>query len=493
MKRYISLGAGMFFLLCSKTVGELLTQEYTTFITLIGGLFGAILISVFIYNLIEESNKKNMVLDDIKQSIDNILKNSEEQKTIVETQTNILEFSKKICDLIEKNGSEFSQKTDCIEKDFKEIGKLLEKVNVNSVILSDKLTEYNEQRAEQNTETYNEIKELVQNEKKIIEQNNNMCEKLADIVAYKVVLEKNFVEEKQISETLRNEVSERTKWIESSLCEISQLMETANQNSVTLSDKFAEYNEQRVEQSTEMYNEVKELVQNEKKIIEQNNNMCEKLADIVAYKVVLEKNFVEEKQISETLRNEVSERTKRIESSLCGISQLMETVNQNNVTLSDKLAEYNAQRMERNTEMYNQIKELAQSGEKAIEQLAVINDQIKQLEKIPDLLDDSLEDWNEKSDKLEGNMAERLESMCGNIEDNTERLMKAYKQNIEDLLNEIADVTDGTEENNKSMEIAIENLTVQFNEFKKLTETMIQQFTMMSEEDIKILKGLMNG
>ena len=35
---------------------------------------------------------------------------------------------------------------------------LLEKVNVNSVILSDKLTEYNEQRAEQNTETYNEIK-----------------------------------------------------------------------------------------------------------------------------------------------------------------------------------------------------------------------------------------------------------------------------------------------------------------------------------------------
>ena len=72
--------------------------------------------------------------------------------------------------------------------------------------------------------------------------------------------------------------------------------------------------------------------------------------------------------------------------------------------------------------------------------------------------------------------------------------MKDEEKKRTKLFNQIMnEIRENTEDSNSAVETRIEKLSGQYQEFERLISAIVEQMTHISEEDIKVMKGFLNG
>lgn len=120
------------------------------------------------------------------------------------------------------------------------------------------------------------------------------------------------------------------------------------------------------------------------------------------------------------------------------------------------------------------------------------NDVIKQLEVEVSQLDRIPRELYEIADELAGKMSEKLgeeekllKGLCYCIEDENKNLVNRLNKSMGEIVESLDDYAGDMREN-------MEQIAQQYAEFQKITDSVIQQLTLMSDQDYEIMKGLLN-
>lgn len=83
-----------------------------------------------------------------------------------------------------------------------------------------------------------------------------------------------------------------------------------------------------------------------------------------------------------------------------------------------------------------------------------------------------------------------IQSDYKNLADDIEDQEKARTKKFNSIMTEIRDLS---EESNEEMAEEIKKLAEQYESFEKMISAIVDQMSHMAEEDIKVMKGFLNG
>lgn len=115
-------------------------------------------------------------------------------------------------------------------------------------------------------------------------------------------------------------------------------------------------------------------------------------------------------------------------------------------------------------------------------------------------IEQSVNDFN----SLPGKISESIETLMNTFEKSVDRIQMGYQYLAEDIKDEekdrtkkfhsiMTEIRDSTEESNEEMTEEIKKLAEQYESFEKLISAIVNQMSLMAEEDINVMKGFLNG
>lgn len=105
---------------------------------------------------------------------------------------------------------------------------------------------------------------------------------------------------------------------------------------------------------------------------------------------------------------------------------------------------------------------------------------------------------------LHGEISESVERLITKFEKTVESIHSAYKNLTDDIEEQekartkkfnsiMVEIRDSSEESNEEMTEEIKKLAEQYVSFEKMISAIVDQMSHMAEEDIKVMKGFLNG
>ena len=162
--------------------------------------------------------------------------------------------------------------------------------------------------------------------------------------------------------------------------------------------------------------------------------------------------------------------------------KVLEILNQMSVSLT---------KMDENMEIVNgllqaRVDKMNEVNCDAINSLKSIEQRIDNINKLPDEIAESIEELISNF----GKTIEVIQRDFNYLSEDIEEQEKDRTKKFNLVMNEIRDAI---EDNNEEMAEEIKKLTGQYTEFEKVISSIVEQMSHMAEEDIKIMKGFLNG
>ena len=118
--------------------------------------------------------------------------------------------------------------------------------------------------------------------------------------------------------------------------------------------------------------------------------------------------------------------------------------------------------------------------------LGIIDQRIANINMLPEEISEYIEDLISKFEKTSEAIQSNYRYLSEDIKDQDKGRTKKFNS----IMNEIRDTV---EDNNGEMVEEIKKLASQYAEFEKIISTIVEQMSHMAEEDIKVMKGFLNG
>ena len=133
-----------------------------------------------------------------------------------------------------------------------------------------------------------------------------------------------------------------------------------------------------------------------------------------------------------------------------------------------------------------QANHLEELKNEIIETLRSIEQRIEGVNLLPGEISESVEKLITKFEKT----VDSIQSDYKNLADDIEDQEKARTKKFNSIMTEIRD---SSEESNEEMTEEIKKLAQQYESFEKMISSIVDQMSHMAEEDIKVMKGFLNG
>jgi len=133
-----------------------------------------------------------------------------------------------------------------------------------------------------------------------------------------------------------------------------------------------------------------------------------------------------------------------------------------------------------------QANHLEELKNEIIETLRSIEQRIEGVNLLPGEISESVERLITKFEKTVDNIQSDYKNLADDIEDQE----KARTKKFNSIMTEIRD---SSEESNEEMTEEIKKLAEQYDSFEKMISAIVDQMSHMAEEDIKVMKGFLNG
>ena len=133
-----------------------------------------------------------------------------------------------------------------------------------------------------------------------------------------------------------------------------------------------------------------------------------------------------------------------------------------------------------------QVNHLEELKNEIIETLRSIEQRIEGVNLLPGKISESVERLITKFEKT----VDSIQSDYKNLADDIEDQEKARTKKFNSIMTEIRDLS---EESNEEMAEEIKKLAEQYESFEKMISAIVDQMSHMAEEDIKVMKGFLNG
>lgn len=121
-----------------------------------------------------------------------------------------------------------------------------------------------------------------------------------------------------------------------------------------------------------------------------------------------------------------------------------------------------------------------------VESLKAIDQRIVGINILPHEISESVDTLIAKF----GNTIENIQTSYENLAEDIEEQEKARTKKFNSIMSEIRDATEGS---NEEMVEEIEKLADQYAGFEEVITTIVEQMSHMAKEDIKVMKGFLNG
>ena len=133
-----------------------------------------------------------------------------------------------------------------------------------------------------------------------------------------------------------------------------------------------------------------------------------------------------------------------------------------------------------------QANHLEELKNKIIDTLRSIEQRIEGVNLLPGEIDESVERLITKFEKTVDSIQSNYKNLADDIEDQEKARTKKFN-----LI--MTEIRDSSEESNEEMTEEIKKLAEQYVSFEKMISAIVTQMSHMAEEDIKVMKGFLNG
>lgn len=185
-----------------------------------------------------------------------------------------------------------------------------------------------------------------------------------------------------------------------------------------------------------------------------------------------------EKELQEYRENLriIGENQEKIIAGVCDNSEIKDSITTINELLKDCFDS-----LEKQVAIQN-----SKTAEEIIETLRSIEQRIECVNLLPGEISESVERLITKFEKTVDSIQSDYKNLADDIEDQEKDRTKKYNS----IMTEIRDLT---EESNEEMTEEIKKLAEQYESFEKIISAIVNQMSHMAEEDIKVMKGFLNG
>lgn len=172
------------------------------------------------------------------------------------------------------------------------------------------------------------------------------------------------------------------------------------------------------------------------------------------------------------------------------INDAIKELHKDNTELMIKVEDSLSKLIKNTIEILDKLQLQANHAEKEIATIVefskAIDQRIVGINILPQEISESVDTLIEKF----GNTIENIETSYKNLTEDIEDQEKDRTKKFNSIMKEIRD---SSEESNEEMTEEIKKLSDQYAMFEKMITTIVEQMSHMAEEDIKVMKGFLNG
>lgn len=172
------------------------------------------------------------------------------------------------------------------------------------------------------------------------------------------------------------------------------------------------------------------------------------------------------------------------------INHAIEELHQDNTELMAKVEDSLSKLIKNTIDVLDkfqlQVNQVEKANTAIVESLQAIDQRIIGINILPQEISESVDTLIEKF----GNTIENIQIDYKNLAEDLEDQEKDRTKRFNSIMNEIRDAA---EESNEEMVEEIKKLADQYAMFEKMITTIVKQMSHMAEEDIKVMKGFLNG
>lgn len=229
----------------------------------------------------------------------------------------------------------------------------------------------------------------------------------------------------------------------------------------------------------------------EKEIVNQNDKLAvsrmSQINELIGHINNLSVNNVKDaEKILGTIKN--VEKILKVEKPL--IHDAIEELHKDNTELTVKVEDSLSKLIKNTIDVLDKLQLRANQVEEVnttiVESLKAIDQRIVGINILPQEISESVDTLIAKF----GNTIENIQTGYKNLTEDIEDQEKGRTKKFNSIMNEIRDAA---EESNEEMAEEIKKLAEQYTMFEKMITTIVEQMSHMAEEDIKVMKGFLNG
>lgn len=225
------------------------------------------------------------------------------------------------------------------------------------------------------------------------------------------------------------------------------------------------------------------IEENQKRVINIVSNSSEIADSITTIKGSLDNHF-------SILEKEISNQNKRVEKSRAiQINEVIERIS----ILSEKNAKGFEKILIAINNADNMLDKIQVHANDIIGRNSTIVEYLKTIERRAEGINKFPQEIDESVDRLISNFGSTISSIQNNYKNLVEDIDEQEKKRTEKFCSIMNEIRDNADDYNEEMSEEIKNLSDQYASFENMISVIVEQMSHMAEEDIKVMKGFLNG